>query len=43
MQTVGNVTAVTDTSIIITSEGSKDEYNVPKRRSRCVQRSISNT
>ena len=30
MQSVGNVTAVTESSIIITSEGAKEEYNVPK-------------
>ena len=30
MQPVGNATAVTDTPIVITSEGAKDEYNVPK-------------
>ncbi len=30
MQPVGNVTAVTDTSIVITSEGARDEYNVLK-------------
>lgn len=30
MQPVGNVTAVTDTSIVITSEGARDEFNVPK-------------
>ena len=30
MQPVGNVTAVTDTSIVITSEGARDEYSVPK-------------
>ncbi|MGN6624937.1 MAG: hypothetical protein ACTHKK_12420 [Candidatus Nitrosocosmicus sp.] len=30
MQDVGNVTAVTDTSIVITSEGARDEFNVPK-------------
>jgi hypothetical protein len=31
MQAVGNVTAVTDTSIVITSEGARDEFNVPKQ------------
>ncbi len=30
MQAVGNVSAVTDSSIIITSEGTKKEYNIPK-------------
>lgn len=30
MQPVGNVTAVTDNSIVITSEGARDEYNIPK-------------
>ncbi|MDQ4074431.1 MAG: hypothetical protein M3162_09040 [Thermoproteota archaeon] len=30
MQSVGVVTAVTDTSIVITSEGARDEFNVPK-------------
>jgi len=30
MQPVGNDTAVTDTSIVITSEGDRDEYSVPK-------------
>lgn len=30
MQPVGNVTAVTDTAIVITSEGARDEFNVPK-------------
>ena len=30
MQSVGNVMAVTESSIIITSEGAKEEYNVPK-------------
>ena len=30
MQSVGNVTAVTDSSIVITSEGAREEYNVPK-------------
>ncbi|MGN6559907.1 MAG: hypothetical protein ACTHJ2_05210 [Candidatus Nitrosocosmicus sp.] len=30
MQDVGNVMAVTDTSIVITSEGARDEFNVPK-------------
>ena len=30
MQPVGNVTAVTDSSIVITSEGARDEFNVPK-------------
>ena len=30
MQPVGNVTAVTDTSIVITSEGARDEFNIPK-------------
>ncbi len=30
MQSLGNVSAVTELSIIITSEGAKDEYNVPK-------------
>ena len=30
MEPVGNVTAVTDTSIVITSEGARDEFNVPK-------------
>ena len=30
MQPVGNITAVTDNSIVITSEGARDEYNVPK-------------
>ncbi|MDQ6724494.1 MAG: hypothetical protein M3Z01_09595 [Thermoproteota archaeon] len=30
MQPVGNVTAVTDDSIVITSEGARDEFNVPK-------------
>jgi|KBSMisStandDraft_5_1062788.scaffolds.fasta_scaffold79145_4 hypothetical protein len=30
MQPVVNDTAVTDTSIVITSEGDRDEYSVPK-------------
>jgi hypothetical protein len=30
MQPVGNVTAVTDSSIVITSEGARDEFNIPK-------------
>ncbi len=30
MNSLGNVSAVTESSIIITSEGTKDEYNVPK-------------
>jgi|tagenome__1003787_1003787.scaffolds.fasta_scaffold20636170_1 hypothetical protein len=30
MEPVGNVTAVTDNSIVITSEGARDEFNVPK-------------
>lgn len=32
MEPVGNVTAVTGTSIIITSEGARDEFNVPKEQ-----------
>ncbi|MDQ6723266.1 MAG: hypothetical protein M3Z01_03255 [Thermoproteota archaeon] len=30
MQAVGSVTAVTPTSIIVTSDGARDEYNIPK-------------
>jgi hypothetical protein len=30
MRSVGVVTAITDTSVIITSEGARDEFNVPK-------------
>ena len=30
MQIVGNAKAVTDSPIVIISEGAKDEYNVPK-------------
>ena len=30
MQPVGNVTAVTDNTIVITSEGARDEFNIPK-------------
>ena len=30
MQPVGNVTAVTDNSVVITSEGARDEFNIPK-------------
>lgn len=32
MQAVGNVTAVTDTSIVITSAGTRDEFSVPKEK-----------
>jgi hypothetical protein len=30
MQAIGSVTAVNPTSIIVTSDGAKDEYNIPK-------------
>jgi len=30
MEPVGNVTAATNNSIVITSEGARDEFNVPK-------------
>jgi hypothetical protein len=30
MQAVGVVAAITDDSIVVTSEGAKDEYNIPK-------------
>jgi hypothetical protein len=30
MQAIGSVTAVSPTSIIVTSDGAKDEYNIPK-------------
>jgi hypothetical protein len=30
MNSVGNVSAVTESSIIVTTEGARDEYNVPK-------------
>ena len=30
MQAIGGVTTVTPTSIIVTSDGARDEYSIPK-------------